>query len=384
MAHVEDRWMKTGTDGRVRSARYGQGKRWLAVWIEDGRRRAAAFASKDGAKAKVAQVDVDQRAGTHVLTSNATVAEYGDAWLRAQLHHRDSTAEQLESRWRLHIRPALGHMKVNEVNRAAVQAAVVRWHGSLAPSTISVVYGYLASMMKAAVDDRLVRQSPCRGIKLPKAEPERVVPLHVAQVHAIARAISPRFRGMVLLAAGTGMRSGELRGLTVDRLHLDGAGNLTIRVDRQLVSVVPKWGPPKTRRGDRSVSVDANTAQALADHMATFPPREDGLIFYGRTGVPLARNTMQAAWQIGTKGMVVRARSGWHDLRHFHASMLISAGLSVTAVAERLGHTADECLQTYAHLWPNDEERMRDSVAQTLWAREGAGRVIEATVRELA
>lgn len=69
-------------------------------------------------------------------------------------------------------------------------------------------------------------------------------------------------------------------------------------------------------------------------------------------------------------------RSGWHELRHFHASMLISAGLSMIAVAERLGHQdSAETLRTYAHLWPSDESRARRAVAAGLWP--AAGNVIE-------
>jgi integrase len=365
MGHVVDRWMKDGPDGREKTSRYGVGKRWVASWAEGPVRRSAAFSSKDAARAKLAQVDVDQRAGVHTTTNRTTVAEYGDAWITTQIHQRQSTGVQMESRWRVHIRPALGDAQLGDLTRAMVQDAVIGWSQTLAPATVSVVYGYLASMAKAAVADRLIRESPCQRIRLPKAEHERVVPLRVQQVRMIADQISERFKGLVWLAAGTGMRSGELRGLTVDRLHLDEEG-LRIRVDRQLIGVAPQWGPPKTRRGDRWVSVDEGTAQALAAHMAAFPPRDDGLIFYGRTGVPLARNTMQAAWKSATRGVVFRPRSGWHDLRHFHASMLIAAGLPVTAVADRLGHTPAECLQTYAHLWPSDEDRMRRAVASAL------------------
>jgi integrase len=40
----------------------------------------------------------------------------------------------------------------------------------------------------------------------------------------------------------------------------------------------------------------------------------------------------------------------------------------VTAVADRLGHQdSTETLRTYAHLWPNDEERSRDAIAAGLW-----------------
>jgi integrase len=375
-AYVVDRWMRDGESGREKSSRYGVGKRWTAVWTEGGQRRSASFASKDAAKAKVAQVDVDQRAGTHALTNRMTLGEYGEEWIRTQIHHRASTSDQLESRWRLHIRPALGDVRLSDITRQQVQSAVIGWSETLAASTVGVIYSYLTSLLKAAVADRLIRESPCVRIKLPKDERDRVVPLRVQQVRVIADQVSPWFRGLVWLAAGTGMRSGELRGLTVDRLHLDADG-LRIRVDRQLITVAPTWGPPKTHRGDRWISVDAGTAEALAEHMRAYPPRDDGLIFYGRTGVPLARNTMQAAWQIGTRGVVVRPRSGFHDLRHFHASMLIAAGLSVVAVAERLGHTVTECSETYAHLWPGDDDRMRAAVAFSLWG--GVTSVTEVT-----
>ncbi len=56
-------------------------------------------------------------------------------------------------------------------------------------------------------------------------------------------------------------------------------------------------------------------------------------------------------------------------LRHFHASLLISAGLSVTAVAERLGHADPaETLRTYAHLWPTDQERATAAIEATFGA----------------
>ena len=56
-------------------------------------------------------------------------------------------------------------------------------------------------------------------------------------------------------------------------------------------------------------------------------------------------------------------RSGWHDLRHFYASVLIRAGISVKEVSARLGHKdATTTLRTYAHLWPNDDDRTRQAV----------------------
>lgn len=51
---------------------------------------------------------------------------------------------------------------------------------------------------------------------------------------------------------------------------------------------------------------------------------------------------------------------GYHELRHFYASVLIRAGESVKVVQKRLGHSsAQMTLDIYAHLWPEDDETTR-------------------------
>jgi integrase len=56
----------------------------------------------------------------------------------------------------------------------------------------------------------------------------------------------------------------------------------------------------------------------------------------------------------------------WHDLRHHHASLLLSNGVSPALVAERLGHDLVTLLKTYAHAIRNDEDRVRSIVDDTL------------------
>jgi integrase len=52
-----------------------------------------------------------------------------------------------------------------------------------------------------------------------------------------------------------------------------------------------------------------------------------------------------------------------HNLRHHYASVLLAAGESVVAVAERLGHeNAGLVLSTYGHLMPDSEDRTRRAV----------------------
>ncbi len=251
-----------------------------------------------------------------------------------------------------------------------MQQAVAGWAAILAPATVEVVYSYTSALFKAAVGERLIRESPCTRIRLPANPRGRITPLTVPQVHTTADRVRPQYRGMVLLGAATGLRPGELRGLTVDRLVF-ADGGLRVRVDRQLTSTTPGWGPPKTSSSVRTVTTDQETAVMLRRHIAEHPPHPSGLIFTGRTHQPLSRSVLSEVWHRATDGLGLPARTGWHELRHFHASMLIAGGLSVVAVSERLGHKdATETLQTYGHLWHDDDDRAAIAVTRGLWDRQ--------------
>jgi integrase len=372
MGHVVDRWMMPGPAGRkVKSPRYGVGRRWRARWVEaDGRERSKSFPSKDAALAHVAQVDVELRAGTYVRDTAVTFEAYARAWLTHQLHQRAGTAEQASSKLVLHAFPAIGSIPVAKVTRADVQRMVSEATG-LGPDARRVLYVYVRAVFGAAVEDRLIQVSPCRRINLPKVHRNQVVPLQVDQVVAIAGQMLDHLVGAVWLAAGTGMRPGELRGLTVDRVEGD-----LVRVDRQLAhesrASRPVWGPLKTDASPRTIRLAPLTQKRLLEHLERFPPGPAGLVFTTARGQALSRSAMGYAWGVGASGVVAGERSGWHELRHHHASLLIAAGASPRAVADRLGHADPaETLRTYAHLWPSDEGRMLAAVEDAYRASDG-------------
>lgn len=377
MAHVEDRWTRVVTPHRLdrrgqlvreHTERYGRGLRYVALWTESGQRKTKSFRTKDAADAHLARIAKAKEDGTHVRTHRIKFGEFGDDWVASRLDHRDSTQEQVHTRWTRNIRPALGHLPLRDIEPRHVRAAVNGWSMDLAPATVKLAYGYTAAIFKAAILDRLIATSPCVGIKLPKMDDDAVVPLTIEQVRQIAENMTDRYVGMVWLGAATGMRSGELRGLTIDRIKL--GERLVIKVDRQLVrhGADPGWGPPKTDSGYRTITVDDVSAGKLARHMIDYPPHPTGLVFTSRTHGGVPRTSIGTAWRNAVDGMGLPDRSGWHMLRHFHASMLIAAGMSPTAVAARLGHKdVTETLHTYAHLWPTDEERMIAAVETNLW-----------------
>jgi integrase len=117
---------------------------------------------------------------------------------------------------RLHIEGTrLGGRKLADVRPSEVQAWATDRSRVLAPTTVRQAVGLLRSVYGAAVLDRLVAASPVIRIQLPRYEKERIVPLSVEQVAALAEAMPERYRTMVLAQAGLGLRIGELLALRV-------------------------------------------------------------------------------------------------------------------------------------------------------------------------
>lgn len=364
MAHVFDQWTRKNpeTNRRVRTDRWGHGKRWLARWDVDGVRDSKAFVTFDEAEDHLAQI----RTGiipTGKKATMPTVRQWVETWRTSQAHHRESSAAAVEDRAR-RVAETFGDTPIDELTRADVQAAVTQWMKSLKPRTIRATYSVLTGAMKLAMADGLVDASPCVGVKLPRAERIKVEPLTEKQVQAIAAKMPDRLRAMVWLGAASGMRGGEMRGLTVDRL----SGTI-VTVDRQLIrgSGPNRWGPTKSVAGNRVIDIGATATKVLKEHMKHFPPSPDGLIFTTAIGTSYTSKQASRYWRIAIEGMKLRPRSGWHDLRHHNASLLIAAGLSVRAVADRLGHAdVSETLRTYAHLWPSDESRAVAAIEASL------------------
>lgn len=170
-----------------------------------------------------------------------------------------------------HIAPTFGHRPIGSIRTSEVQAWVAGL--DLAPSTVNVVYGKLAAIFRAAVDDRVISSSPCsRRIRLPRQSGAEVVPMAPAQVRKMIDAVGERYAALIVLLAGSGVRPGEALGLTNDRVEWL---RRSIRIDHQLVTVAgapPQPGPTKTESSVRNHSgFTGGTRRAGAPRRAVRP-----------------------------------------------------------------------------------------------------------------
>lgn len=340
--------------------------RWRARYRDpSGRERAKHFDRKVDAQAWLATVTADMLRGTYVDPSagRRLFGDYAEQWRAAQVH-RPTTAAQVDSHLRNHVLPYFGSRPLGAVRRSDVQGWVKQLSERLSPATVEVVYRYVAAIFRAAVDDRLIPSSPCSKIPLPRREQRRVEPLSTEAVQALVAATPERYRALIVTAAGTGLRQGELFGLTVP--HVDFLRR-TLRVEQQLVLLPgggPFLAPPKTAASRRTVPLPQVVVDALAGHLAAFPANADGFVFTSPTGEPIRRTAFSASpWRPAAAAAGLPPGTGMHALRHYYASLLIRHGESVKTVQARLGHSsAAETLNTYAHLWPDSDDRTRDAV----------------------
>jgi len=336
----------------------------------DGASRSRTVARKVDAERFLTGVEHSKLSGAYVDRSAGmvTVGEYAERWRAVQVH-RPSTAAQVESNLRRHVYPTLGERPIGSVRPSEVQAWVRSRTEVLAPATVELAYRYVSAIFKAAVSDRLIAASPCVGVKLPKVERSQVEPLTVEQVAAVAEALPDRYRALVTLGAGTGLRQGEAFGVTVDRVDFL---RRSLRVDRQLVLMPgggPVFAPPKTEASRRTVPLPQVVVEALSAHLATYGSGPDGLVFTSSEGCPIRRTRWSDTWRPAARAAGIPAGVGFHALRHFYASLLIRHGESVKVVQSRLGHaSAAETLDTYSHLWPDSEDQTRAAIDSVLGA----------------
>lgn len=389
MAFVRDRWHVQQGGKKVRSARYGQGKRWQVC--EDGQ-PAKSFEKKIDADNYRSTLEADQIRGTWIdpRAGKVTLRDYAERWRVVQVH-RPSSRTRIETRLRRHVYPALGDRSIGAVRPTEVQAFAGRLVADgLSPSEVTNICRTLGTVFKAAVADRLIAVSPCTGTKIPKASRKQVVPPTLAEVEALTAAVADRHRALVTLAAGTGVRQGEAWGLEVECIDFL---RRTLLVRQQLLTLPGEpvmIAPPKSEASCRTIPLPQVVVDALARHLAEYPAVEvrvldttaaqpverlARLLFTTDAGRPHRRNDFSRyVWNPARTAARLTESLTFHGLRHFYASLLIRHNESVKVVQARLGHaTAQETLNTYAHLWPDSEDCTREAVDSVMMASRAQG-----------
>lgn len=276
----------------------------------------------------------------------------------------------LESSWRVHVKPKWGRRQIGTIRYSEVQAWVSAMSGQGSATTVRRAYDVLNGVCKLAVKDGVMRRNPCTGVQLPKKTHKARTYLTVEQLLALADAAGER-RAVILTLGFCGLRFGELRALRVEDVDV-ARSRLLVRHSVVRTSGGYVEGLPKTHER-REVPVPPFVMDVLLGECVGKMP--DDLLFAGNSaGGWLGEVTTSGRnwYSRAVKSSGVPPLTA-HDLRHTAASIAISSGANVKSVQRMLGHkTAAMTLDTYADLFDSDldsvamdvERRIRETLSR--------------------
>ena len=347
---------------------------------------------------KAAQAELTRRlaevdAGTEVEPSRLTVAEYLRGWLETGEGLAPKTLERYRQLAERQIIPHLGAISLQKLRPAQIHV----WHTTLLTSggkdgkplsarTVGHAHRVLHRALERAMRLEIVGRNAAHPVPPPKVEAAEVTVLtayQIADVLANLDGYGGRYgllplHAIAALAIGTGMRRGEICGLTWGAVDLDGG---TARVERSLEETANglRFKAPKTAHGRRTISLPVNVLEILRDHRRRLIEYrltlgmgrlgDDDLVFPMADGSPYSPDKLSRDW-----GHAVRDRNlppaNFHALRHSHASALIAAGLDIVTVSRRLGHGSPAItLRVYAHAFSAGKD---EAAARAIDAAMGA------------
>ncbi len=341
----------------IESYETASGKRYMVRFRTPDRTQSKkrGFRTKREAEAFAATVEVEKMRGEYVPPSlgRITVDELAPDWLeRKRADVAPSNYRTLDSAWRTHVQPRWGRVRIADVELSRVEQWIAQMQrdGSGA-TTVVRAYGVLAAILDDAVKSRRLSTNPARGVEnLPRKTTKRHVYLSAGDVARIASE-SGRHRTLVLTLAYTGIRWGEavaLRVRDIDFLRR----RLTVHDNAVQLGVDHAVGRTKSRH-TRSVPVPEFVLDELSELCRG--KGAEGLVFAGTGNRFLPRPKSNGGWFAGAVKRAGVQRITPHDPRHTAASLSVSAGVNVLALARMLGHTsAKVTLDTYADLFDSD------------------------------
>jgi integrase len=351
---------------------------------ENGRRdrRHVSGAKRADVVAKVRAIEAKRDAGMVDAAGRApTVGEWLDHWLDniASRKVRARTLESYRSTVRLHLRPGIGHHRLDRLQPEHLeQLYAALAEKGLSPASILRAHRVLSRAVRVASQRGKVARNVATLVDPPAVKrPQRALPLSAAEAREVMSAAhSHRNAARWTVALAVGLRQSEALGLRWSDVDLD---NGTLSVRRGLHRVRGQgliYEEPKADRSRRTLALPAQLVDALRAHRAaqleeriTAGPlwQDHDLVFAQPNGRPIERKSDWRAWKTLLRDAGVR-EVRLHDGRHTAATLLLSEGVHPRVVMEVLGHAQMRTTtDTYSHVLPALGRDAAERMGNALW-----------------
>jgi integrase len=299
-----------------------------------------------------------------------------------------STLESYERYLRLHVLPAIGGIRLQQLDGARLNALYADLldrgrkdgRGGLKARTVRYIHTIAHAVLKDAVRWGRVLTNAADRADPPSSKSAKPPEMRTWARDELAKFLeatsSHRLHPAFVTLATTGMRRGEALGLRWSDVDLD-AGRTSIR--QQVVCVAHEVIiTPRTKTGRaRQIELDSTTLRALRawrkrqieERMLLALGRHEGLIFSRPDGEPLHPERFSRTFEReAAKAGLPRIRL--HDLRHTWATLALEAGVAPKVVSERLGHSSISItLDVYSHVTPAMQSGAAEEVARLIFGK---------------
>lgn len=340
--------------------------------------------NKTEANKKLRELLTSLDKGIPVSTKKITLGQWLSKWMAEYIvpNKRQKTIERYEGLIQKHIIPDLGSLELTKLTPSEIRTleAKLTTEG-MAPKGVELVHTVISGAYKFALQEDLVWRNPAKSVTPPKVVRKDVEPPEISKVKEILQLAEQERHSLypcLYLMAHTGLRRGEALGLRHQDMNLEvGLISVVQTVGRSLHKGII-IEPTKTTYSRRIVDLDDDTVAVLRAHIGKQllhrmeldgAYEDNGLVFPDALGKPLNPMTLTRAFQSFAKRLGLTGAK-LHDLRHFHASVMLQNGQSLLLVSKRLGHASIATTgDIYGHLLPGWQKEAANAFAKAM--REG-------------
>jgi integrase len=302
---------------------------------------------------------------TYRARPTATFAEFANRWEATVLsQHKPSTQSAIKSQLRRWLLPDLGSTALKDLDGQRLQTFVSKCECN-AKTTRNLV-ATLRMMWNSARAWGYVAHNPFEGLVLPKRGLVQAVTFSLDEIKRIVDSASEPYKTFYSILAETGIRGGEICGLRVADMDLDG-GVIHVRqsVWRGQIQTV------KSQKGNRRFPISAELVEHLRAYLRTWRPNTLGLLFATGNGTPWDHSLVRKRKFHPLLKRLGIPQCGFHAFRHGNATLLDQIGAPMAVRLKRLGHAEAQTTMGYTHVVTADERRIADDL----------GRILHATAR---
>lgn len=288
--------------------------------------------------------------------SKVTYSDWLDYWFnlrKGQLAYK--TALDYKRHIDNHIRPYVGHLKLDQVNDRHIEMRLNELRnptdGSPPKSArlLQYIYFLFNATLELAVNKDLLLKNPCRKVERPRQQKSvKRVPTS-EEVYRIIDHAFPKYQLFFELAWETGARRGELLALDYRSIDYKEPGIYITKSayeNEETKEVVVKT--TKTKESQRKILLSHYMLNKLGGN----PRRISGQIFLDENGKLFRPALISQAFTTAVKRAGFNPKEiSLHSLRHAHAHALLSEKVPMEVVQQRLGHSSiDITISTYGHV----------------------------------